>query len=413
MTHALSNLHVVEFAAYAAGPVIGKFLGNHGATVIHVESASRPDGFRQQYPPFKDNKPGLNRAALFALCNDSTLGVTVDLKNPHSRIAKEALVKWADVIIENFTPGTMERLGLDYKTVSQLNPRLIMLSTSNMGQRGPYAKHPGFGSQLSSYAGFTHLTGYGDDPPTLLYGPYIDYIAVGMGMAAVLAALVQRERTRRGQHIDLSQLATGVHFMASPLLDVQINGVVATRRGHWHRWASPYGVFPCEGEDRWCAISVYADSEWIALKHALGDPDWAETQEDWNTVMGRLRDRDVIAMHLAAWTRTQDVFWVVRQLQSFGVHSAVVLNVDELYQDPQLAERQFWRPLEHATLGPFNFQGPSWQLSETPWEIRAPSPLLGEHNIRVFEELLALDPDTVRFLVESGVLEELPHSESS
>ena len=186
---ALEGIMVVEFASYAAGPFIGKYLANFGARVVHVESRDRPDGFRLQYPPFKDNQPGVNRSGCFALFSDSKRGITLNLKHPEGRETALRLMRTTDVVIENMRPGVMAKLGLDYESLQQANPGLILLSSCNMGQNGPRASHPGFGSQLSALSGFSHLTGHPDGPPQLLYGPYIDFIAVAYGAVAIMAAL--------------------------------------------------------------------------------------------------------------------------------------------------------------------------------------------------------------------------------
>src|SRR5207237_5612666 len=159
---ALAGVKVVEFGAYAAGPCISKYLAEFGARVVHVESRQRPDGFRLQYPPFKDGQVGLNRSGCFAFFNDSKHGVTLDLKNSEGLRLANRLIDWSDIVIENMRPGVMARLGLDHESLRERNPGVIMLSTSNMGQTGPHATHPGFGSQLSSLSGFTQLIGEPD-----------------------------------------------------------------------------------------------------------------------------------------------------------------------------------------------------------------------------------------------------------
>src|SRR3990172_802338 len=189
---ALEGIVVVEFGAFAAGPCVGKYLANHGAFVFRVESMSRPDGFRVHYPPFKDNVKGINRSGVFAMNNDGVRSIGINLKVPAGLEIARQLATKADVIIENFTPGTMKRLGLGYDQLSQENPALVMLSTCNLGQTGPRANHPGFGSQLTSLSGFTHLIGEPDMNSVIVYGPYIDYIAVGFGYIAILAALEYR-----------------------------------------------------------------------------------------------------------------------------------------------------------------------------------------------------------------------------
>jgi crotonobetainyl-CoA:carnitine CoA-transferase CaiB-like acyl-CoA transferase len=226
------GVNVVEFAAFAAGPVIGKHVGEHGGTVIHVESKSRPDGFRTHYPPYLDNKPGLNRSGCFDICNNSKLSVTIDLKAKGGLDAAKKLVAWADVVIENFTPGTMKRLGLGYEALCEIREDIIFLSTCNQGQSGPHAQHPGFGSHLSSLSGFTHFTGFPGETPSLPFGPYIDFIGVGFGLVALSAALDYRRRTGKGQCIDVAQYECGVHFIAPALLDHQVNGRTMERMGN-------------------------------------------------------------------------------------------------------------------------------------------------------------------------------------
>ncbi len=242
---ALDGINIVEFGGYAAGPHVGKMLANFGATVVHVESMSRPDGFRMQYPPYKDNKQGVNSGGCFPYFNDSKFGVTVDLKKPEGIVLARRLADWCDVVIENMRPGVMDRLGLGYQALRETNPDLIMLSTCNMGQTGPRADTPGFGSQLTAFAGMCGLTGERDGPPMLLYGPYIDYIASTLGAVAVLAALEKRRRTGEGSFLDVSQYECGLMFLAGPLLDYHVNGKIAERAGNDDPVAAPHGAWPC------------------------------------------------------------------------------------------------------------------------------------------------------------------------
>src|SRR5258708_15583418 len=261
---ALGQVKVLEFGAYAAGPCISKYLANFGASVIHVESVQRPDGFRLQYPPYKDGRVGLNRSGCFALFNDSKKGITLNLKHSQGLELAYRLVDWADIVIENMRPGVIARLGLGYEKLRERKPELIMLSTSNMGQTGPQATHPGFGSQLSSLSGFTNLIGEPAGPPYFLYGPYIDFIAVAFGGIAVLAALDFRLRTGRGVYIDLSQYEAGLQFMSGPLLNYSANAKVAGREGNRDPAVAPHGCYPCR-EGRWCVISCWDEREWERL----------------------------------------------------------------------------------------------------------------------------------------------------
>src|SRR3989449_1142951 len=313
MSDALEQVKVVEFGAYAAGPCISKYLANFGARVVHVESRQRPDGFRLQYPPFKDGKVGLNRSGCFAFFNDSKRGVTLDLKNPGGLRLAHRLVEWSDIVIENMRPGVMARLGLDYESLRARQSDLIMLSTSNMGQTAPHAPHPGFGSQLSSLSGFTHLIGEPDGPPYFLYGPYIDFVAVAFGGISVLAALDHRRRTGEGSYIDLSQFETGVQFISSAMLDYSANGVIANRDGNRDAIAAPHGCYPCS-DGEWCVISCWDDQEWAGLCRAGNTTEWLD--ERFATLKQRKENEDELNRLIGAWTRSQTAERLMWRLQT-------------------------------------------------------------------------------------------------
>ena len=395
---------VLEFAAFAAGPCVGKYMANHGAYVVKVESSSRPDGFRAHYPPFKDNIKGVNRSGVFAMNNDGVLSIGINLKVPEGMETARKLAAKSDVIIENFTPGTMARLGLGYEALSRANPGLVMLSTCNLGQTGPRANHPGFGSQLTSLSGFTHLIGEPDRNPVIAYGPYIDYIAVGFGYVAILAALEWRRQTGRGQYIDLSQYEGGVHFVAPAILEYQLLGTVCDRQGNRHLSAAPHGVYSCVSPGSWCAISVHDDAEWKRLREAMGNPDWARSGRYENQLGRKENERELDAL-LTEWTRPQDAAMLMQHLQKAGVHAAKVLNVAELHDDPQLAHRRFWGEVNQEEVGPHRVENPAFLLSRTPHEQPRPAPLLSEHTDAILERLLRLGREEVDQLVAKGAVE--------
>ena len=401
---ALTGLRVVELGGFAAGPAVGKHLADHGAEVIRVESRHRLDGFRTNYPPFKDGRPGVERAGLFALTNDNKLSVTLNLKvNLGLQVARR-LIAGADVLIENFTPGVMARLGLGDEELRAENPGLVMLSTCNHGQTGPHAGQGGFGTHLTALGGFIHLTGWPDRDPALLFGPYIDYIAVGYGACAVLAALDRRRRTGLGCYVDLSQYETGLQFVAPALLVYFATGRVAERCGNRHPACAPHGVYPCRGQERWVAISVHDDAEWERFRAALGDPPWAR-RPGFGTAEGRKASDVELDGNVAAWTRALDREQIVRRLRRASVHAAPVNDMGDLFSDPQLESRQLWRPLEHVELGRHHAEGPPYLLSETPARVHSPAPLLGEHNHRVFSDLLGLTEDEYAHCEADGAFE--------
>jgi len=402
---ALKGVKIVEFAAYAAGPVIGKHLADHGATVVHVESRTRPDGFRTHYPPYKDNIHGLNRSGLFALCNNDKLDITLNLKKaPKATELAKRIATWADVVVENFSPGTIGRLGLGYEALKEVNLDLVMLSTSNLGQSGPHAHHAGFGSQLSSLAGFTHLTGYPDGPPQILYGPYIDYIAVAYGAVAVLAALDHRDRTGEGQYIDTAQYETGLQFLAPILLDYKVNGRAAGRNANRDPHAAPHGAYPCKGEDNWCVLSVSTDTEWQALRREMGDPAWAK-EERFASHEARKRHEDELDQKVGAWTSQFTAQELTGRLQAAGVRAGVINAMKDIYSDPQLTQRGQWVELEHPEIGKMHYQRPPFTLTKSRPGPSRRDPLLGEHNPTFYKELLGMAEGEYQALVEEGVID--------
>jgi crotonobetainyl-CoA:carnitine CoA-transferase CaiB-like acyl-CoA transferase len=381
------GIKVAEFAAVAAGPAIGKHMADHGALVVHVESYERPDGFRLNYPPYKDNKYGLNRAGSFAICNNNKYGVTIDLKAKEGVDLALELIEWSDVVIENFTPGTIKKLGIGYEEMKRVNPRIILFSTCNQGQTGPHAFHPGFGSHLSSLCGFTYVTGYPDRLPCIL-GPYVDFVAVGYGVIAVTAALEHRRRTGEGQWIDLAQYEAGVQFMIPALLEYSTNHRVVERDGNRHPFAAPHNTYRCKGDDRWCAISVFNDEEWKALCECMGR-DELISDPRFKTIPARKEHEDEVDKEVGNWTLGLTPEEVFKKLQDNGVKAGIVQTLEDLFADPQLKHRSFWVPVDHPEIGRYHAEGPPFILSKTPFKIDRPAPMIGEHNEVVFKKFLA------------------------
>src|SRR5262245_5125845 len=401
----LKGVKVVEFAAFAAGPAVGKHLADHGATVVHIESRARLDGFRAHYPPYKDNIHGLNRSGLFSLCNNDKLDITLNLKKaPQATELAKKIVAWSDVVIENFSPGTMARLGLDYQNLKKVKPDLVMLSSSNLGQSGPHAHHAGFGSQLSSLAGSTHLTGYPDGAPHILCGPYIDYIAVAYGAVAILAALDYKRRTGRGNHIDAAQYETGLQYLAPILLDYKVNGTVAGRNANRDPYASPHGAYPCKGDDSWCVLSVHSAAQWQALCQAMGNPEWSADAR-FSSHAARKANEDELDHKIGEWTAGFAAREVMEKLQTAGVNAGIVNTMKDVYTDSQLAQRPQWIELEHPEIGKMHYQRPPFLLSKTPPGPSKRDPLLAEHNEYFYRQVLGIPESDYKTLVSEGVID--------
>ncbi len=396
------GIKIAEFAAFAAGPGIGKHLAEHGAQVVHVESSQRPDGIRNN-PPYKDNKPGLNRSGAFAYFNNNKYGVTINLRAKGGIDLAKKLIQWADIVIENFTPGTMKKLGLSYEEMKKVNPDIISLSTCNQGQTGPHAFHPGFGSHLSSLCGFTYITGYSGRLPNILYGPYVDHIGVGFGVIAAVAALEHRRRTGEGQYIDVAQYEVGIQFMIPALLEYSINRRVAERDGNRHPFAAPHNTYPCKGNDRWCVISVFDDEEWQALCRCMGRSELASDPR-FKTILARKEHEDELDKEMVGWTSRFTAEDVFKKLQENGVQAGIVANIGDIFSDPQLSYRKFWVPVDHPEIGTCHPAGQPFLFSKTPFKIDKPAPVMGEHNEFVFKKLLGLSEEEYDKLVQEGVI---------
>jgi crotonobetainyl-CoA:carnitine CoA-transferase CaiB-like acyl-CoA transferase len=288
--------------------------------------------------------------------------------------------------------------------MSERNPGLVTLRPCNQGATGPHSRRAGFGTHLTALSGFTHLTGWPDRAPALLWGPFIDYIAVAYGAVAVLAALEERRRTGSGCQVDLSQYEAGVQFVAPVLARYFLSGEVPERAGNRNPSAAPHGVFPCVGSERWCAVSVHDDGEWRRFRQALGDPDWARDPE-LDCFEGRRAGEEELERRIGEWTSARGSDEVVALLRAAGVHVAAVNDMRDVLSDPQLVHRRAFRQLQHPVMGAHSVPGPSFRLPETPDSVRAAAPLLGQHNREVLCGILGRTEEEVAELEAEGALD--------
>jgi crotonobetainyl-CoA:carnitine CoA-transferase CaiB-like acyl-CoA transferase len=397
-----AGLKVADFSWVAVGPSTAKYLADHGATTVHIESALHPDVLRRGQP-FKDGVPGLNRSQYFGAYNTSKQSIALDLRHPAGHEVALRLLAWADVCIESFTPGTMARLGLDEPVARALNPSLIWVSTCLMGQTGPLAPFGGFGYHAAALAGFSEVTGWPDRPPSGPFVAYTDTMANRFLAATIMAALDHRRRTGEGQYIEQAQMESALHFLAPEILEYQTTGTLPTRRGNDSSFAAPHNAYPCLGQDQWCAIAVETDAQWLALRAAMGDPAWARDPA-LTTVEGRIARRAELDAHLADWTREQDRYALMDRLQAAGVPAGVVQRSSDLMRDPQLAHRRFFRPLAHPEMGEVPYEGHQFRIRGYDSGPRSPAPALGEHNFEVLHDILGLSDEQIAEIAASGAL---------
>ena len=387
------GIKVADFSWVAVGPTTTKYLADHGATAVRVE-ANTPLDILRAAGPFKDGVPGPDRTQFFADYNTSKYGITLDLKNPAGVEVARRLIAWADVFIESFTPGTVDRMGIGYETARSINPSIIMASTCLMGQTGPAAGFAGFGFHAGAIAGYHEITGWPDLPPDGPWTAYTDTLSPRFIAATIMAALDHRRRTGEGQYIDASQLEMGLQYLAPQLIDYGVSGRQATRMGNRSDAMAPHGAFPCQGEDQWCAIAVENDQQWAGLRKAMGEPDWAK-DERFDGLAGRLAHQDEIESKLSEWTMTKPPRAVMDTLILEGVPAGVVQRSSDLQEDPQLAHRGFFRNLDHLEMGTIPYPGHQFRISGYDSGPRSAAPVLGQHNEEVLRDLLGMTDEEI------------------
>ena len=398
----LDGVKVADFAWVIAGPVVGRELAEHGATVVRIESHRRPDLLRVS-PPFREGIPGIDRSAYWAAFNTNKYSMSLDLTRPEGRAVARKMVAWADVVSESMTPGSMAKLGLDYESCRQIKPDIIYYSSCQMGQKGPYNTWSGYGNVAASYAGLSQVLGWPDRSPGFVVNAQPDFVAPPLLCSIVVAALDYRRRTGKGLYLDMSQMETAITFWGPGLLDYIVNGRIATRMGNRDPYMAPHGVFPCLGDDKWVAIAVGSDEEWQALCRAMGDPDWAR-EPRFATFLGRKENEDELEPLLAEWTKDYSPEEVMVMLQGVGVAAGAVATAPGLFGDAQLRHYGHLVPLEHTVIGIHHYHKPPYRLSKTPAHLWKASPCLGQHNEFVYKELLGYSDEEVTRLMLDGII---------
>lgn len=399
-----SGLTILAFCWAVVGPLTMKFFADHGATVIRVETAKRPCTMRTS-APYKDNQPGLNRGGYFNYFNANILSLSLNMNRPEGIEIAKRLVKTCDVVMENYTPGVIEKWGLGYEDLKKIRPDVIMLRQSGYGSSGPYSQLPAFGMVLVPIAGLPNFIGWpGKEPLPVGVSAYTDCISPRFATAALIAALDYRKRTGKGQLLDFSQFETAIYFIMPGVLDYVANGREPERIGNASPDAAPHGVYPCRGDDRWCTIVAASGEEWQTLCGEMGRPELAEDAR-FRTLEARKRHEDELNELIGAWTQERTPEEIMRQLQAAGVAAGIVANAADCLADPQLATRNIYWEMEHPETGPFTHLGQSFKLSRTPARPYSPSPLLGEHTEYVCTRLLGMSDEEFVALMQAGVFE--------
>jgi benzylsuccinate CoA-transferase BbsF subunit len=386
---ALAGVKVLDFGWALVGSLTSKILADYGADVIRIESKTRPDLSRISQNVSKSQRGNPDDKPWFVYLNTSKYSFTLNLKHPRAKEVIDRLILWADVINENFTPGTLTKLGFDYDYASDLNPGIIMVSGSAYGQTGPLAHEWGIDGTGAAWSGYLSLTGWPDREPVGPQMPFGDTIVPYLNVVALMAALDYRRRTGKGQHVDTAMIDVATHQATPALLDWQVNGRLQTRSANRVPHAAPHGVFPCLGDDRWCAIAVFQEEEWQALQAVMGKPAWS-LKPEFSTLALRKEHEDELEAYLSGWTKSQQAEDVMHLLQQAGVPAGVAQNAADLIEtDPQMKTRHLVKTLMHPVLGEMGHPSPTFILSETKPYLRT-APLLGEHVELVCKEILGM-----------------------
>ncbi len=386
----LHNIRILDFSWVLAGPYATRLLADFGAEVIKVQPLlpEAQDRFSRGY---------------YNTWNRNKLGITLNLGKPEGIALAKKLVAISDAVVENFAPRVMANWGLDYANLARIKPDIVMLSMSAMGQTGPWRNYTGFGPTIQAFSGMTYLTSFPGRPPTGLGFAYADYAAGLFASLALLSALEYRRRTGEGQHIDVSQVEAMAGLLGGAILDYTATGKEPLPAGNASPRAAPHNVYPCWGNDQWCAIAVSSEDEWLGFKRALGNPAWAE-ENRFATLSGRLKNADELDRLISDWTIRHTREEAMSMLQGEGVSAGVVQDAASLARDPHLRARGFFVELEHPQLGSTIMDACPIKLSETPPGYVRAAPPPAQDNNYVYGELLRMSDAELADLKKQGVI---------
>lgn len=414
----LEGIRVIDVSMWFAGPMATRLLADMGAEIIKIETLKHMDPWRgavkfnpqirERFPKYIETHQPYNCSPGFNLQNRNKLGITLDLGSPQGKALFNKLVKRGDIVLENYAPGVMEKLGLDYDALKQINPEIIMMSMPAFGSTGPNKDYRAFGQTIDCVSGMAYRTGYTGEEPMLQSGlSYGDPLS-GMNAAfACLSALHYKRQNGKGMHIELSQVEGLIAFSGDAIMDYTMNGRVQERMGNRHPSAAPHGAYPCSGEDQWVAIAIETDAAWERFCNATGHPSWAEDNR-FSDALSRYRNQEELDDLIGQWTVKRDHYEIMHLLQKEDIAAGPVLDAKELMEDPHLTDREFFETVTHPEAGTHPYIGMYAKLSKTPGSIRKPAPRLGEDNDYVLRELLGLSTEEIDRLEAEGIIGTVP-----
>lgn len=403
----LRGIRVIELGAAIASPFGAAVLADAGAEVIKIETQKRPDNLRGNWP-MAGGEPGRERSYYYNQVNRHTLGLTLDLTTTAGKDTFLQLARVSDVVVENFSFGTMDRLGISYDLIRQANPSIIMLSLNGFGDSGPAKNNVAYGPLLEAVTGMASLGGYQDGPPVHSAFVYTDYVSGMVGVTLMLSALHRRNETGEGACFNVAQAEVALNTIPEALLEQAVNGTPPSKMEDRDDFVPIHGSFPCrndssEPDDSWIAIGIRTDAQWKGLGAAAGQPKWASDHR-FATEAGRREHAEEIKAHMTQWTKSLDKQAAADLLRTHGVPAASVNHIRDAIQNPHLIQRGSFQRVRHPVIGeawtyasPINIEG-------VRRNIRRGAPLWGEHNEYVCRDVLGLSQNAINDLNKSGGL---------
>ena len=398
----LTGIRIVDFGQVILLPFATRWLAWLGAEVILIELRKR--AFQRVTPPFAYNRPGPNTGARFNTMNNNKRGCTLNFKAPEAVSLVKRLIAKSDVVTENFSSGTMDKLGLGYDTLKQINPSLIYLSATAFGRTGEWSDYIGYHSSVNAFSGFAQITGYENGDPRLLGAVLPDTIGGIYITYALLLSLFNRQRTGKGAFVDFSMLEGMLSLMPQPIIDFTLNQKEWTRVGNRDAVKAPHGIYRCTGDDQWVAVSIGSQAEWQRFCLAVGHQEWTQ---DNRFIDEESRHRNAAEMDtlIEGWSKTQEAGAAAKLLQDVGVAAGAALSVAQLLDDEQFKARGFVVDVDHPESGVRKTVGLPWKIGGVPEPDYRHSPLVGDSNDFVFKGLLGLSDDEIEVLKKKDVIE--------
>ncbi|MGE3535894.1 MAG: CaiB/BaiF CoA transferase family protein [Candidatus Tectimicrobiota bacterium] len=395
MSKPLDGVKVLDLTRVLAGPYCTMMLGDMGADVVKVE---RPEGddTRGYGPPFLNGE-----SAYFMSINRNKRSLTLNLKRPEALQVLGRLIETADVLVENFRPGTMEGFGFGYEQVHQRNPRLVFCSISGFGHTGPYSELPGYDLIIQGEGGTASLTGDPNGPPYKVGTSQADIVAGMMAFQGILLALLARGQTGRGQKIDLGMLDCQVALLTYQAGIYFATGQSPTRMGNQHPTITPYETYRCQ--DGYINLACGNDGMWRNFCRAVGHDAWA-TDERFVTNAARVQNRQALSSLIEPVMLQKSMQEWIGILRAVGIPCGKIQSVGEVCEDPQVLARDMVVPIAHPKAGALRVTGVPIKLSDTPGAVLLPPPLLGEHSGQVLTEWLHLSEIEIDTLRQAGAV---------